>query len=63
MLTDVQVYCMTSMIYLFRPPLTAKAIYRKMESKVVYLISLEQLVLFQLIKIIFYNIIKNKLLA
>jgi len=29
MLTDAQVYCMTSMIYLFRPPLTAKAIYRK----------------------------------
>ena len=28
MLTDAQV-CMTSMIYLFRPPLTAKAIYRK----------------------------------
>ena len=26
MLTDAQVYCMTSMIYLFRPPLTAKAI-------------------------------------
>jgi len=25
MLTDAQVYCMTSMIYLFRPPLTAKA--------------------------------------
>jgi len=24
MLTDAQVYCMTSMIYLFRPPLTAK---------------------------------------
>jgi len=29
MLTDAQVYCMTSMIYLLRPPLTAKAIYRK----------------------------------
>ena len=29
MLTDAQVYCMTSMIYLFRPPLIAKAIYRK----------------------------------
>jgi len=29
MLTDAQVYYMTSMIYLFRPPLTAKAIYRK----------------------------------
>ena len=29
MLTDAQVYCMTSMIYLFRSPLTAKAIYRK----------------------------------
>jgi len=29
MLTDAQVYCMTSMIYLFRPSLTAKAIYRK----------------------------------
>jgi len=29
MLTDAQVYCITSMIYLFRPPLTAKAIYRK----------------------------------
>jgi len=29
MLTDAQVYCMTSMIYLFRAPLTAKAIYRK----------------------------------
>jgi len=29
MLTDAQVYCMTSMIYLFRPPLTAKAIYKK----------------------------------
>jgi len=29
MLTDAQVYCMTSVIYLFRPPLTAKAIYRK----------------------------------
>jgi len=26
MLTDAQVYCMTSMIYLFRSPLTAKAI-------------------------------------
>ena len=25
MLTDAQVYCMTSMIYLFRPPLTAKS--------------------------------------
>jgi len=37
MLTDAQVYCMTSMIYLFRPPLTAKAIYRK--SKVVHLIT------------------------
>jgi len=24
MLTDAQVYCMMSMIYLFRPPLTAK---------------------------------------
>jgi len=24
MLTDAQVYCMTSMIYLFRPPLTVK---------------------------------------
>jgi len=29
MLTDAQVYCMTSMIYLFRLPLTAKAVYRK----------------------------------
>ena len=29
LLTDVQVYCMTSMIYLFRSPLTVKAIYRK----------------------------------
>jgi len=29
MLTDAQVYCMTSMIYLFRLPLTAKAIYMK----------------------------------
>jgi len=29
MLTDAQVYCMTSIIYLFRLPLTAKAIYRK----------------------------------
>jgi len=39
MLTDAQVYCMTSMIYLFRPPLTAKAIYRKIGgSKVVHLI-------------------------
>jgi len=33
MLTDAQVYCMTFMIYLFRPPLTAKAIYRKTEAK------------------------------
>jgi len=38
MLTDAQVYCMTSMIYLFRPPLTAKAIYRNGGSKVVHLI-------------------------
>jgi len=38
MLTDVQVYCMTSMMYLFRS-LTAKAIYRKNGgSKVVHLI-------------------------
>jgi len=29
MLTDAQVYCITSMIYLFRPSLTAKAIYKK----------------------------------
>ena len=29
MLTDAQVYCMTSIIYLFRAPITAKAIYRK----------------------------------
>jgi len=33
MLTDAQVYCMTFMIYFFRPPLTAKAIYRKTEAK------------------------------
>ena len=39
MLIDAQVYCMTSMIYLFRPPLTAKAIYRKTaEAKFVRLI-------------------------
>jgi len=36
MLTDAQVYCMTSMIYLFRPPLTAKAIYRKMTEAKLY---------------------------
>jgi len=39
MLTDAQVYCMTSMIYLFRPPLTAKAIYKENGgNKVVHLI-------------------------
>jgi len=40
MLTNAQVYCMTSMIYLFRPPLTAKAIYKPSNggSKVVHLI-------------------------
>ena len=36
MLTDAQVYCMTSMIYLCRPPLTAKAIYRKMAEAKLY---------------------------
>ena len=35
MLTDVQVYCMTSMIYLFQ--LTAKAIYRKMAEAKLYI--------------------------
>jgi len=29
MLTDAQVYYMTSILYLFWPPLTAKAIYRE----------------------------------
>ncbi|KYM82361.1 hypothetical protein ALC53_07149 [Atta colombica] len=36
---DAQVYCMTSMIYLFRLPLITKAIYRKNGgSKVAHLI-------------------------
>ena len=37
MLTDAQVYCMTSMIYLFRPPLTTKVIYRKMAEAKLYI--------------------------
>jgi len=39
MLTDAQVYCLTSMIYLFRPPLTAKAvsIYRKTAEAKLYI--------------------------
>jgi len=40
MLTDAQYYCMTSMIYLFRPPLTAKTIYRK-TAEVVHLIHIK----------------------
>ena len=36
MLTDAQVYYMTSMIYLF-PPLTAKAIYRKTAEAKLYI--------------------------
>jgi len=35
MLIDAQVYCMTSMIYLFRP-LTAKLIYKKMAEAKLY---------------------------
>jgi len=38
MLTDAQVYCMTFMIYLFRPPLIAKAICRKTAEAKLYLI-------------------------
>ena len=37
MLTDAQVYCMTSMIYLFRPSLTAKAIYKKTAEAKLYI--------------------------
>jgi len=54
MLTDAQIYCMTSMIYLFQPPLTAKAIYKKTAEAKLYLILLSHLILLFTSNIIIY---------
>ena len=59
MLTDAQVYCMTSMIYLFRPPLTAKSIGKRRKQSYTPNIYLYIIYIKQYVKILTIIIVCN----